>query len=411
MPEESARIKRIRKKLPRKYGCQIYERDFNLAIRFPKFKVSDIDDEDIILARESLEVTGIQEISEKTVSAYILADSDSLEVEIELFIEAVEQGKAGPILSSLVREESQKRDTIDKQIRNIVDNLSKMKTTKELKTSSSGGAKVKSSYVLGGRGRVVRYIPARQDVSFGNVAVIPTIRKAIMSGSFDTVSGLRIKTHHLQEKVYRSRTRTNICLVIDTSFLPDDNQAIATMEWLIKVIMAITYEKRGYVGLVSFSGDRARMESPFTTDVDKGGEVFTRMKFGGLTPLASGLKTGFEMLERQRGDREDVISIMILIARGKANVPLFPGGFIRRELIYYAKMVNASGVRPLVIHIGDEEENLIKELSFRAGARYYHPPLLNKKLTAASDFLKIVDSQKRADMIDVGKRFLESLDN
>ncbi|MFO8110818.1 MAG: VWA domain-containing protein [Thermoplasmata archaeon] len=411
MPEESARIKRIRKKLPRKYGCQIYERDFNLAVRFPKRRVSDIDDNDVILARESLEITGLEEISEKTVSSYIIADTNYLEVEIELFIEAVEQGTAAPILSSLVREESQKRDMIDSQIRNIVSNLSQAKASKELRTSSSGGAKVKSSYVIGGRGRVVRYIPARRDVSFGNVAIIPTIRKAIQEGSFDTISGLDVKRRHLQEKVYRSRTRTNICLIMDTSFYSDDIQAITTMEWLLRVISAITYEKRGYLGIVSFSGNRAKIESAFTTDVDRGGEVFENFEFGGLTPLASGFKMGFEMLERQRGDREDVISIMVLIARGKANVPLFPGGFIRRELIYYANRIKASSVRPFVIHIGVEEENLIKELAFRAGARYYHPPLLNKKITAASEFLKKMETKKRVDIIDSGKSFLESLDN
>ncbi len=379
MGSESDKIRKIRRKLPRKYGCEIYERDFNLAVRFPLNQIKDLTDEDMELVRESLEIMGIEEISDKTVSAYLIADRDHLEVEVELFLGAVEEGLAAPVLETLALEESQKKVMIDNQVRRMIQELSRKKHSKSVTTESSGAGKVKESYTLGGRGRVVGYRPGRKETSFGDVALVPTIRKAIQGGSFDRLRGVNIKKHHIQEKIYRSRTRTNLCVVADTSFFPDDVGEIGTLEWIIRTILTMAYEKRYHVAMVSFSGNRAEVEMPFTTDVDKGGEVLESFEFGGLSPLASGFKIGYEMLEKQRGDRAEIVSLLVLLTSGKANVPLYPGGFLRRELIFLAERVRNSPVNTLIAHIGEDEEHQLKEISFKAGARYYRPPLLESR--------------------------------
>ncbi len=365
----------------------------------------------MVLARESLEITGIEEISDKTVSAYLIADRDHLEVEVELFLDAVEEGAAAPVLQTLVMEESQKKVMIDNQVRKIVDELSREKHSKSVSTSSGAGGKVKGSYTLEGRGRVVGYRPGRKDTSFGDVAIVPTIRRAIQEGSFDPLRGVKIKPHHVQEKIYRSRTRTNLCIVVDTSFYSDSVREISTLEWIIRILLTMAYEKRYHVSFVSFSGNRAKVEMPFTTDVDRGAEVVDRFEFGGLSPLASGLKTGFEMLEKQRGDRAEIVSLMVIITRGKANVPLYPGGFLRRELVYYAKLLGGSTVNTLIAHIGDEEEHMIKELSLRANARYYKPPILSDRVHAASDFLENLGKGDEKGVVESGLKLLKEIED
>lgn len=410
--EEPSIVKRMRKKLSRDYGCRVYERDFNLAVRLPLKSIESIDKEDLLLTRESLEILGIEIIEEKTVSAYLIADRDHIEMEIDLFLKCIEEEEAEPIVDQLSREESQVRSSIDERVRKMLENMARAQRTKNVEgVSTSSGSKIKASYTLGGRGRVVGSRPARKDANFSDIAIIPTIRHAIREGSFDRIRGLRIKQHHLQEKIYRSRTQTNVCIVVDTSFYPDMQEEINTMLWVIRVIFTMAYEKRHHVGIVSFSGNSANMELPFTTDVDKGYEVVENLEYGGLSPFASGLKMGIEMLEKQRGDRAETVSLMVVLTRGKANVPLYPGGFLRRELIYLAKLLGESSINAVMVHIGEEEEHLMKELSLRSGSKYYRPPLLEKRIASAMGFLETVERRGRDEVISSSKRFLKSLDD
>ena len=377
--KEDPKITRIRRQLDRKYGCKIYDRDFNLAIRFPIKTIRELKDEHVDLARESLELTGVEDIKEKTVTAFLLSDKDFLEIEVETLLEAAEEGLAKPIHDTIISKESQIQAVINQRVRKLVDEATKKVSIKVVKSAGGGQGKVKQSYTLGGRGRVVGYRPARKDTSFGDIALVPSIRRAIQTGSFDDIMGVRLKSHHLQEKIYRSRTRTHVCLVVDRSFYADSHKEINTVEMLIRTVLTIAYEKRYHVGIVSYSGNNASVDLPFTTDVDKGYEVIKRFEWGGLSPLASGMRTGLEMLEKVRGDRSDMILMLILITRGKANVPLYPGGFIRRELMHFAKMIAQSHARTMVFSITDENEHLIKEISLRSDARYYKPPLLTDK--------------------------------
>lgn len=377
--EESSTVRRMRRKLSREYDCQLYEKDFNLAVRLPLESVEDIEKDDLVKAGKSLEELGTGDIEEKSVSAFVLADEDHLELEVDLFLDAVEDAEVGTILDQIVREESQKRSSIDARIRKIIENLSVNQRTKDVSGTGSDSAKMKASYTLGGRGRVVGSRPARKDVDFGDVAVVPSIRKAVREGSFDKIRGLNLKREHLKEKVYRSRTQTNLCMVVDTSFYPDMNEEINTMQWMIRILLTMAYENRYHVGIVSFSDNSAELELPFTTDVDKGYEVVEDFDYGGLSPLASGLKTGLEMLEMQRGDRAQTVSLMVVLTRGKANVPLYPGGFVRRELEYLSGLLKELPIGVLMVHIGDEEEDMMKEFSLESQARYYSPPMLEKK--------------------------------
>ncbi len=409
-PKEDPKVSRIRRKLDRLYGCKIYDRDFNLAIRFPVKSVRYLDNEHMEYARESLEITGVDEIKEKTVTAYLIGDKDYLEMEVETFLEAVEEGIAKPIHDTVTSKESQKHAMINQRVRKLIDEASKKISVKVVKSSGGGQGKVKESYTLGGRGRVVGYRPARKDTSFGDIALVPSIRRAIQTGSFDDIMGVRIKTHHLQEKIYRSRTRTQICLVVDRSFYADSRKEINTVEILIRTILTIAYEKRYHVGIVSYSGNSATVDLPFTTDVDKGHEVIKRFEWGGLSPLASGMKAGLEMLEKVRGDRSDMILMMVLITRGKANVPLYPGGFVRRELMHLAKLVSRSHARTMIFSVTDDDEHLIKEISLRSNSRYYKPPLVGDKVSAASGFLETMGKGDSRDVIESGKRFIKELD-
>ncbi len=349
----------MRRRLSRDYGSELYEDDFNLAIRLPIESIEMFSKEHLEPIRRSLEEFDKKIIEDRLVTTILITDKDHVDLETEFFLEALNKDEARAISDRLLRDESDKRSAINERVRKIIENLSQFQKKE-----------------TGSRGKVVGSRRARDDVDLSDIAILPSIKKAIRRGSLDENGGPNVKKQHLREKIYRTKLQTNLCIVVDTSFNPDMKEEISSMIWIIRVILTMAYENRFHVGIVSFSNNSAFVEMPFTTDVDKGYEVIETFDYGGLSPLSSGLKTGMRVLERQRGDRTQIISLMILLTQGKANVPLYPGGFVRRELDYLGEFLRVSDIKSVMIHIGDEEEHRMKELSFKSRSRYYNPPLI-----------------------------------
>jgi len=353
----------MRRKLSRDYGSEIYEKDFNLAIRIPLESIESFKKEHIAPTRKTVEKFNRKTVEDKVISVFLIADEDHVDLELDFFLKVLEDENAKAISERLLKGESDRRTVISERVRSIIDELSQVK----IKDTRS-------------RGKVVGSRRARDDVNLSDIAILPSIRKAIRRGSIEKGRGPNVKKSHLQEKIYQTRLKTNVCIVADTSFNKNMQEEINTMIWIIRVLLTMAYEKRFHVGIISFSNNMAVVEMPFTTDVDKGYEVVKSFNYGGLSPLSSGLQTGIRALERQKGDRTQIISIMILLTQGKANVPLYPGGFVRRELDYLANVLRTSHIKSVMIHIGDEEEHQMKELSFKSRSRYYNPPILKEDL-------------------------------
>ncbi len=401
---------KIRKRLDKEFGSKIYKKDFTLGIRIPFNKVSEIRDTDIPSLKETVLDIGFERIRNYTVTTLLVSNKESVEFETETLLRAIENDTIEPIHTALVTSGKRKIQRIDERIRKLISE-STMKASSTVTTTGSGGAKLEETYKLGGRGRVVGYTKAREDVSFGDVAVVPTIREAVSQGSFHDSFGskkINVKRDHLQENIYRSRTKLYQLLVVDTTYLPDETRKIRTLEQICRTVLTVSYEKRSHVGILSFSGDEAELKLPFTTEVSEGEEILKDLDYGGLSPLPSALKKGLTLLERARGSRTDVVLTMILITRGKANVPLYPGGYLRRELMELSEMIRQSMINAIIVNLGgDASDTLLKEIAHRARARYYEPPLLGEKIKDAKEVLESIKSGEQEDLVEAGKRFLE----
>ncbi len=404
---------RIRNRLEKDFGAHVYERDFTLGIRIPFNQVTELRNTDVPTLKQTIEDIGLDEIEEKTVTTLIVAKENSVEFETVTLLRVIKEENIEPIHESFVSTSTQKLKNINDKLRDLIDEMSR-KPKKGVSGESKGGAKIEESYKLGGRGRVVGNRKARDDVNFDDVALVPTIKNAVRKGNYRSSrwgSRVEVKKEHLRENIYRSRTKLYKLLIVDTSYMPDETRKIRTVEEIVKTILTITYEKRSQVGIISSSGDEAELELPFTSEVSKGEEVLDGLEYGGLSPLPSALKKGLTLLERAKGSRADVILMMILITRGKANVPLFPGGYTRRELMKLGKMIGNSTVKMAIVNVGDEETNILKEMASRARARYYEPPLLADKVEDAKDILDSIDSGEDEKVVEAGKRFLKDLEN
>jgi magnesium chelatase subunit D len=122
------------------------------------------------------------------------------------------------------------------------------------------------------------------------------------------------------------------------------------------------YQRRDRVGLVSFQRDYARVLLPLTNSVELAQKRLQTMPTGGKTPLARGMLTAFELLERARRQDEEILPLMVLLTDGQANVAI--GNLPPQQEAYkIADMIAAHAIRAIVIDT--EHPNFERGLSRR----------------------------------------------
>ncbi|MBN1134562.1 MAG: VWA domain-containing protein [Methanosarcinaceae archaeon] len=224
------------------------------------------------------------------------------------------------------------------------------------------------------RGRYVRYrIPGDK---ITDIAIAPTVRAA----SHHAKDGhIAIKKGDLREKIRRRRVSTLINIVFDTSGSMDEQDKIQITTGVVLALLKDAYQRRDRVSLVTSSGRSAKLVLPFTSSVEAAKRYLENVPFGGTTPMASGLLVSLDVLLRELKKEPSAIPIMVIVTDGTANVPLFIGGNIKREILQVCNHISNSRINVLVVDISDTGSNLAVAVTHKCHGRYYHPVSLSKE--------------------------------
>ena len=136
------------------------------------------------------------------------------------------------------------------------------------------------------------------------------------------------------------------------------------------------YRKRDRVGLVVFRDDRAVLAVPPTNSVDLAQRRLANLPTGGRTPLASGLLTAGDLLERHRAQRDNAVPLLVLVSDGRPTASA--QGDPLAEAMGAARRVGERlarwGGRALVVDTeqGRTRLGLARELAAAMQARYLH---------------------------------------
>lgn len=133
---------------------------------------------------------------------------------------------------------------------------------------------------------------------------------------------LLLHRHDMRQKVRTRRTRNAVCFVVDASWSMAAEQRMAVTRMAILSLLRDAYQRRDYVGLVSFQRSYATVLLPLTNSVELAQASLQTMPIGGKTPLSRGLLTGYKMLEHARRQDEEIIPLLVVITDGQANVAM-----------------------------------------------------------------------------------------
>lgn len=176
----------------------------------------------------------------------------------------------------------------------------------------------------------------------------------------------------LRQKVRVRRTRNAVCFVVDASWSMAAEERMQATKAAVLSLLRDAYQRRDQVGLVSFQRDYARVLLPLTNSVELAQRRLQTMPTGGKTPLARGMLTAYELLERARRQDDEIVPLMVLLTDGQANVAI--GNTPPQQEAYaIADMIATRDIRAIVIDTEHPnfERGLSRQLSEHLKGRYY----------------------------------------
>nr|WP_254150993.1 putative cobaltochelatase [Candidatus Chloroploca mongolica] len=226
-----------------------------------------------------------------------------------------------------------------------------------------------------------RYITSRQqhrvtdlalDATLREAAIYQRERRALVSAHGRRRLRVLLTRRDLRQKVRVRRTRNAVCFVVDASWSMAAEERMQATKAAVLSLLRDAYQRRDRVGLVSFQRDYARVLLPLTNSVELAQKRLQTMPTGGKTPLARGMLTAFELLERARRQDSEILPLMVLLTDGQANVAIsqLPP---QQEAYQIADLIAARDIRAIVIDTEHPtfERGLSRRLAEHLKGSYY----------------------------------------
>jgi magnesium chelatase subunit D len=223
------------------------------------------------------------------------------------------------------------------------------------------------------RGRHSGERPARPGVSAGDIALSATIREAASHQDL-TRSGqdlaVVVDPADLREKVRTRKVGATIVLCVDASSSMGAAQRVSAARAAVLDLLVDAYQRRDRVGMVAFRGEGASVVLSPTASVQLAELRLRNLPTGGATPLAAGILTALDALQREVHRVPDTLPWLIIVSDGGANVGL-DGGQGSVDALSAARRVRDSGIRAVFVDAGgDTSHTFGRELASAAGAQY-----------------------------------------
>ncbi len=230
-----------------------------------------------------------------------------------------------------------------------------------------------------------RYVTSKREQPVTDLAFDATLREAApyqrqrnaerqqTTGSTTGYPRVLLQRQDLRQKVRVQRTRNAVCFVVDASWSMAADERMLATKGAVLSLLRDAYQRRDQVGMVSFQRSYASVLLPLTNSVERAQKCLHSMPTGGKTPLARGLLTGFELLERAQRQDPEVIPLLVLITDGQANVSMSTMQ-PQLEAYHVASAIAQTQMRTVVIDT--EHPNFDRGLSRRLAeclqGDYYH---------------------------------------
>jgi magnesium chelatase subunit D len=260
---------------------------------------------------------------------------------------------------------------------NVLDRLAVARAARAAKGGSGTGARIKGNH----RGRP---LPARAGRLGGGVRIdiMATLRSAApmqgLRGAAPRTDGaalrLAIRSSDLRIKRYQHTSDRVLIFAVDASG-SSAFARLAEAKGAVELLLASAYARRDHVALIAFRGLGAEVILPPTRSLTATKRRLAGLAGGGGTPLAAGLKLGFEMALQTRA--RGMTPTLALLTDGRGNIALEGQADRAQAEVDAQSMAQAyrgAGISALIIDIGTRAQPSLAGLARVMGGTYLALP-------------------------------------
>ena len=213
-----------------------------------------------------------------------------------------------------------------------------------------------------------KYVKSKLKKDLKNdIAIDATLRAAAMSSD----GSIQVKSEDLRHKVRKHGAKASLALVVDISgSMYSERKAERIKDILINVI-----EDAGRQGdkitVVGFKGKEATVIIPTTKRATSFREQIDNIKIGGTTPLASGMKKGFEILKDEKF-KQEYVPMMLILTDGMPNIAIDESP--RKDALKIAGELKDNEIHTIIVNFElavKYGRDMNMELAVTSGGRYY----------------------------------------
>lgn len=233
-----------------------------------------------------------------------------------------------------------------------------------------------------------RYIKSKipRNVS-GDIAIDATLRAAALGSK----GNIKVEGGDVRHKVRKHGAKASIALIVDISGSMFSERKANRVKGILNRLIEDINRHQDKISVVGFKGEEAEIIIPTTRRASSFQEQVDNIRVGGTTPLASGLKKGFEILKKEKA-RDEYVPMMIILTDGMPNVGLDKGPV--QDSLKIAEDIKDKEIHTIVVNF----EKAVKfghefnmDLALASGGRYYDVEDLKNPGAAVS---KILDYER-----------------
>ena len=221
------------------------------------------------------------------------------------------------------------------------------------------------------RGRYARSETPRPGKAV-DLALDATLRAAApRQAEREGTMAVEIRPEDMRSKVRTRKVGASVVFCVDASGSMNASSRMEAAKSAVMELLTDAYQRRDRVGVVSFRGDGAEVVLPPTSSVELARLKLKSMPTGGATPLAHGIARSLELIAGERRRNPEVVTWLVLVTDGRANIGL-AGGLGSEDARMMAAKVRGAKVNALVIDTdsGPGRNGAAREIARACGGEY-----------------------------------------
>ncbi|MDR2623186.1 MAG: VWA domain-containing protein [Methanobrevibacter sp.] len=255
------------------------------------------------------------------------------------------------------------------QIKELEKDINKILVVKGREKEKLYGSRVNSKTEKG------KYVKTKFSSDYKDIAIDATLRAAAIHSK----NKITVKKEDLRTKIRKHKAKASIAVVMDMSGSMMSDEKINKIKGILYKIIKNINKNKDKLSVVGFKGKESEIIIPNTKRPSSFLDKLEQIKVGGTTPMATGLKKGYEILKKEN-KKGEFIPMLILLSDGMPNVGIKNSevktltGSPIKDVLAIGKQLADEKIYTIIINFEKkikQGRNVSLELAIISNGRYY----------------------------------------